>query len=123
MSDVTGPISSLPGSFHQTPAGTMCDTHRGRPAVRRVQGETDSLGSEMLDLCQECMDKIKEHEAEARRGYCDWCKTEQTTLADHRDFEEGSCGPVYRVCAGCRKKESDSLIDEIQRHDEDDEYY
>jgi hypothetical protein len=44
MSDVTGPISSLPGSTHAAPTAGMCDDHPDRPAVARVQGETDSFG-------------------------------------------------------------------------------
>jgi hypothetical protein len=110
MSDVTGPISSLPGSLHA--AQGMCDDHPDRPAVARLQGETDSFGSEMHDVCQECLDEHRQHQAEARTGFCDWCRTEQTTLRDHRDFEEGMSGPVYRVCGPCRKKESESLREE-----------
>ena len=48
MADVTGPISSLPGSGHSVPDGAMCDEHPDRPAVARVQGETDSFGCEMI---------------------------------------------------------------------------
>ncbi len=43
MAEVTGPISSLPGAYHSLPKGTMCDEHPDRPAVARVQGETDCL--------------------------------------------------------------------------------
>ena len=50
MAEVTGPISTLPGARHALPAGTMCDEHPDRPAVARVQGETDSFGCELNDL-------------------------------------------------------------------------
>jgi hypothetical protein len=50
---------------------------------------------------------------EARTGCCDWCKTEQTDLSYHRDFEEGMTGPMYRVCGGCRRKENYRLTEEI----------
>ena len=63
MGDVTGPISTLPGSRHDFPDGTMCDDHPDRKAVARVQGETDSFGSELIDMCQECLD---EHRAYMR---------------------------------------------------------
>ena len=56
MADVTGPIASLPGSFHTVPQGMACD-ECGKPATVRVQGETDSMGSEMHDLCAECAAK------------------------------------------------------------------
>ena len=59
MADVTGPISSLPGKRHELPKGAKCDEHPERDAVARVQGETDSMGCEMLDLCQECLDDLR----------------------------------------------------------------
>lgn len=126
MSDATGPISTLPGSRHATPDGAMCDTHPDRPAVWRMQGETDSFGSEMHDLCQECLDESAKHTAEARCGVCDWCKSEATDLRDKRDFEEGMSGPVYRVCGGCVRNESSRLqeeIDDCDLYDYDDDWY
>src|SRR3954463_12051043 len=62
MADVTGPISTLPGTGHHLPDGTMCDQHPDRPAVARIQGETDSFGCEMNDLCQECIAADREWE-------------------------------------------------------------
>jgi hypothetical protein len=128
MADVTGPISTLPGSRHATPEGTMCDDHPDRPAVQRIQGETDSFGSEMHDLCQECLDEHlaaeAQYRAEARKGCCDWCKREATDLRNRRDFEEGMCGPVYRVCGACVKAENERLQEELDeyRNDYDDDY-
>lgn len=109
MADVTGPISTLPGSGHDLPEGTMCDQHPDRPAVARIQGETDSFGCEMNDLCEECLKADREYErsAEARTGNCDWCKNVATDLADTRDYDEGMAGPVYRVCGACRKRRDD----------------
>ena len=109
MADVTGPISTLPGAIHNIPDGTMCDEHPDRPAVRRVQGETDSFGSEMHDLCQECLDEIKKYAKEARCGFCDWCKNEVADLRPKRDWDEGSHGPVYYVCGPCAKRYDDSM--------------
>lgn len=43
MGDVTGPISTLPGHRHKLPSGATCDDHPDRPAVARIQGETDSF--------------------------------------------------------------------------------
>lgn len=106
MADVTGPIPTLPGSRHAAQDGAMCDDHPDRPAVRRVQGETDSFGSEMHDLCQECIDELAKHTAEARCGVCDWCKSEAKDLRPRRDFEEGSGGPVYQVCGACVRREN-----------------
>ena len=113
MADVTGPISTLPGAVHSTPEGSMCDEHPDVPAVRRVQGETDSFGSEMHDLCQACVDELKTHSHEARWGFCDWCKKEVDDLRPKRDFEEGFYGPVYRVCGPCAKRYDESMRDDL----------
>jgi len=113
MADVTGPISSLPGSLHKAPDGAMCDDHPKVRAVIRLQGETDSLGSEMHDLCQPCLDKCNaEHDKYAAivaSGVCDWCGSQATDLRDHRDFEEGSAGRIYEVCGRlCEKRKRET---------------
>ncbi len=97
MSDVTGPISTLPGALHALPEGQKCDQHPRRKAVARVQGETDSFGCEMNDMCQECLDEYRAWKnspeaAEWRKGQCEWCKGEATDLRDRRDYEEGMSG-------------------------------
>lgn len=122
MAKVTGPISSLPGTPHDLPDGAMCDEHPDRPAIARIQGETDSFGCEMCDCCQECLDEIRAYDrsAEARTGRCDWCKQDASDLRNKRDFEEGFAGPVYRVCGVCSKKYDDAM-DEESRYD--DYYY
>lgn len=113
MSDATGPISTLPGSIHATPDGTMCDNHPDRPAVARIQGETDSFGCEMIDCCQDCKTAIQASIKSGIQGICDWCKSEADDLKNHRDFEEGRCGRVYQVCNHCIKSESDRLAREL----------
>lgn len=122
MAEVTGPISTLPGAQREVPAGTMCDEHADRPAVARVQGETDSFGSEMHDLCQECLDehRTSQNSPEAKAGKCDWCKNDATDLAWRRDFEEGTSGPVYRVCGGCRTKQIQAAQEQYGDDDYDD---
>lgn len=109
MSEVTGPIRSLPGTVHDLPQGQMCDVHPDRPAVARIQGETDSMGCELMDCCQECAAEIRDYarSAEAGTSKCDWCKKDATDLRDRRDYEEGMNGPVYRVCGACRKRRDD----------------
>ena len=118
MSDVSGPISTLPGSVHT--AHGMCDEHPERSATIRIQGETDSFGAEFYDLCDECANalraEIKGEREKPRR--CDWCKTVATDTHPHRDFEEGSCGRVYDVCGACRLRELDSLAEEYAERDE-----
>lgn len=120
MADVTGPISTLPGAAHCPPEGVMCDDHPDRPATRRIQGETDSFGSEMHDLCDEC---AKAHREEARRpdiGKCDWCDAKEVARVPARDYEEGMNGPVYYVCAACKKRQSDQIDADLGYDDWDD---
>jgi hypothetical protein len=50
-------------------------------------------------------------------GTCDWCKGSNLIVKPHRDFEEGSGGPIYDVCKACRVKEADSLCDEDDWND------
>lgn len=116
MADVTGPISTLPGSGHRLPEGAMCDQHDDRPAVARVQGETDSFGCEMYDLCQECLDIHRKHQSDPanRVGKCDWCKADVTDLRKARDFEEGMAGPVYDVCGTCIDKRDARVEEELE---------
>src|SRR5690606_21715841 len=111
MAIITGPISTLPGSHH-SPKGACCDSHPNRIAVTRIQGETDSFGSEMVDLCQECLDEHNtylqsEESKDSRRGSCDWCNRYVEDLRSARDYDEGMCGPVYTVCGPCVKARND----------------
>ena len=120
MSAVFGPVASLPGSLHLAPQGQMCDTHPDRPAVRRVQGETDSMGCEMADMCQECLDA--DRAAEPEPGKCDWCPN-VAVLRPVRDYDEGMAGPVYHICPACRDKLNAAATEELadrERFDHED---
>lgn len=121
MAEVTGPVSTLPGAGHRLPPGTMCDDHEDRPAVARIQGETDSFGSELNDMCQECLDRCRaaRNSPEARSGTCAWCKKDATDLRDARDYEEGMAGPVYRVCGACVQRQNDDAQAENERYERD----
>jgi hypothetical protein len=124
MSEVTGPISTLPGARHSLPKGTDCDFHPDRPAVSRVQGETDSFGCEMHDLCAECAASFRKamNSPEARTGRCAWCKQDATDLRPRRDLDEGSCGPVYDICGKCDAKHQAEILAELQAHDAEFDY-
>lgn len=122
MAEVTGPCSTMPGAIHTLPEGTMCDDHPDRPAIKRVQGETDSFGSELHDMCAECYEQHKvdmeAYRKEIATGCCDWCKNGATDLRQMRDFEEGSAGPLYMVCGACRKRQADELAEEANARDD-----
>lgn len=118
MAAVTGPISTLPGAHHVVPDSIACDTHPDRVATQRVQGETDSFGCEMHDMCEECYAEHKkemaETAAERATGTCEWCTNHATDLRNARDYEEGSYGRLYRVCGACIKKRNDEAEAELE---------
>jgi hypothetical protein len=114
MAEVTGPISSMPGAHHDVPDGMMCDLHRDRPAVARIQGETDSMGAELNDMCQECLDAYRVEISKPYIGRCDWCKREGLKLRSKRDWEEGTHGPVYLVCDDCSTNYNRRVAEEFQ---------
>ena len=103
---VTGPISTMPNSTHSVESGAMCDNHPDRVAVTAKQGETDSFGSEIHELCDECATAWKVQASKPRMGYCEFCTRQagspaqwvQVEVFDYRDYEEGMNGPVYQVC-------------------------
>ena len=118
MADITGPISTLPGSRHNVPEGMMCDEHDDRPATHRVQAETDSFGSEMWDLCDECFNKMQEEIKKEREEekLCDWCKQISKDVRPTRDYDEGMAGPIYDVCPKCRRKQTQDAIEELEEY-------
>lgn len=99
----------------------MCDVHPDRPAVARIQGETDSMGSEMDDLCQACLDEYRDYQkTRDRSGYCEWCKQMADYVSPTRDYDEGSCGRLYDVCTDCKRKADDAAAEELDPYDDHD---
>lgn len=109
----TGPVSTMPGHTSIPPAGTMCDDHPTRPAVRRVQGETDSFGCESNDWCQECLDAFNAVFHEQKDGYCEWHNGPGTDIRNFRDYDEGSSGRLYMTCRECRIKSNEDAQAEL----------
>ena len=95
-----GPARGLPGFCYKLSRPCDCDNHAGRPAARRVQGETDSFGAEYSYLCQECTDHAKNRKHE---GVCDHCDTWGDDLRPFRDPDEGQAGRVYYLCKSCKE--------------------
>jgi hypothetical protein len=88
--------------------------------VRR-QGETDSFGCEMHDLCDECSKKWSEEVRNAdTSGDCEWCKMPSDKLFDRRDPEEGMSGRVYRVCRPCIDRQNKRYAEELDYYDRGD---
>jgi hypothetical protein len=123
MADVIGPTSRLPGAAWDMPDGTMCDEHPERPAVARIQGETDSFGAELNDMCQECLNQYRKEMAEAdHSGTCDWCHQPKSHLRPQRDYEEGMAGRVYEVCDDCIKRVNDEAEADLEARGYYDDY-
>lgn len=113
MADVSGPIGTLPGAIRRPPDGMRCDDC-GAPAEVRVQGETDSFGSEMADLCRPCWDATKAHDTS---GTCEWCRADADALSPRRDVDEGMYGRVYYVCAACRERDDEAIRRELDEYE------
>jgi hypothetical protein len=119
MADVTGPIHTLPGAAYGVPDGTVCDDHPDRPATHRVQGETDSFGSEMNDLCAECYAELRAEMNAPQEAYpCDYCKVPSTDRRAIRDPDEGMYGPVYYACAPCRLEQRKRIQEEASEFED-----
>lgn len=105
MADVIGPNSYLPGQLLKVPEGMMCDDHEDRLATRRIVGETDSMGSELIDWCEECYTNyINEKETvDFTYNSCDHCNSTGIKTTKTRDPDEGLYGPVYDLCDACIK--------------------
>lgn len=112
MSEVTGPVSTLPGSIRmirELPP-PQCDSHPDRQAEFLIQGETDSMGAEWIHACDECRSNMQAFRL-ARIGTCAFCSSEDVYVRHYRDPDEGSCGPVYDVCAPCRDRRNEYYSD------------
>lgn len=55
------------------------------------------------------------------RPTCDWCKATDVHVVDARDYEEGTHGPVYSVCANCKDKQEKRLSAELAAYDDYDD--
>lgn len=114
MSEVIGPTSKLPGAAWDVPDGAVCDTHSDRAAVARIQGETDSFGAELFDMCQECLKEFRAWKREGdHSGECDWCHLHKPRLSPQRDYEEGFYGRVYDVCDDCIRRRDARIEQEL----------
>ena len=107
---IAHPVTTLPGHIHELPKGAICD-HPGckEPAVVRVQGETDSLGCELIDLCDE-HNQVRQEQEEDHEGVCNFCQAFRV-VKPFRDPEEGRSGPVYQVCEPCRGRALEAFVD------------
>lgn len=89
--------------------------HPKFPAVKRIQGETDSFGAEYFLACQSCVGlfrNYREQQLEVEQ-HCDWCSAMKKRVVKHRDMDEGTSGRVYNVCGDCMSKEAQRAAEEL----------
>lgn len=98
------------------------------PATVRVTGEVDSFGAEYEYFCKEHYELEKEISQYFKKKYedneeqCEWCKTSAPAkeMSWTRDIDEGSNGPVYRVCKDCRDKQYEQINEGLRNLRDDD---
>jgi hypothetical protein len=111
-------MSYLPGQILPVHKHDVCSAegHETRPAVRKVVGEVDSFGPEIDLYCKECAEALDAMPEKDTSGDCEWCKGVFTELVSCRDIDEGSGGPVYMVCRGCRTKQDKEAWAELNSY-------
>ena len=117
-----GDWSKVKDQTHVSNDANFCEHRAKRPMTWRLQGETDSFGAEYWYYCDECAEEEKRRQQEYRKEHendeeeCDWCggMTPRKYIRNHRDFEEGSAGRVYRVCDTCINRETLQFLAEIE---------
>jgi len=128
MAAVIGPNHYVTGQVLRCPYGQACDKHEERLAEVRVVGETDSSGSELVDMCQECFqDYLRDkRDAQDELVRCQLCGSLTDTCKAWKDPEEGWGGPQYQACQTCRHQReeafAESLIDEAEDNSDEVDY-
>ncbi len=117
--DVISAVNIVTGQRIATPENAKCYNHEDRHAFVRIVGDVSMGVAEVYDYCKECHEEIKKQEQESKKAgeTCDYCKIVKHDCANRRDYEEGSNGPVYRVCLDCRRKEDERLSNELDSCD------
>ena len=92
-----------PGQTVPADPGAVCETC-GVPTTLALVGETDSFGSETIELCQRHLDESRTVRYEG--GICDWCSLPAIELIPTKDVDEGSNGRLYQVCHSCREEQN-----------------
>lgn len=113
MADVIGPNRYNPGQrIFRKRENVVCDTHPDRVSFAEVVGETDSFGSETIDMCEECYKEyVKQKEAKAEElQRCEICGTLAKDVKPRRDPTE--TGGVYDMCRDCYTGLRNSIIDD-----------
>ena len=118
-----GPNHYVTGQVLRCPYGQACDKHEERLAEVRVVGETDSFGSELVDMCQECFqDYLRDkRDAQDELVRCQLCGSVTDTCKAWRDPEEGISGRHYMACQTCRHERERAFAEALSDAGEDDD--
>lgn len=92
-----------------------------KAAVGRICVEADSFGAEWAHYCAEHLAEAEAKAEEPIIADCEWCKATNVEVFPTRDTDEGSNGPVYDVCKGCREKQIKRDMEEMEQYAEDDD--
>ena len=119
---------SLQLMFWEAPHGSTCEMCK-KDATKIIEGEIDSMGIELINLCDEHYEISKIARNKPISGKCDWCPNLSERLIFTRDYaNEGISGPVSYVCRKC-KSEQHKGLQELEKLQErlygvdDDDYY
>lgn len=103
---------------YRKPYALTCSVHRNVLAVSRVKGEADSLGLDVIDMCQVCLDSFNKENG--LTAPCDWCGR-VSELIPRRDSDEGMRGRLYNVCSDCITKENNQYAVEVDYYETEDD--
>lgn len=106
--------------------GTKCYTHHEVEATHRICTESDSFGSEFMNLCDECWNAHLAHKEKVKNDESLWetckCGNREPRMIQYRDYEEGMHGPVYEHCSKCHERMNARIAEEEAQYDEDDDW-
>lgn len=108
--------------------GMFCYTHHDREATHRICTESDSFGSEYMNLCAECWDEHQAYKEKVKGDESLWetckCGNREPKLISYRDMDEGMHGPVYEHCSKCHERMNARIAEEYAYyHDDDDDWF
>ena len=106
--------------------GTKCYTHHDVDATHRICSESDSFGSEYVNLCEQCWDAHLAHKEKVKSDESLWetckCGNREPRMISYRDYEEGMHGSVYEHCSKCHAKMNARIAEEEAYYDDDDDW-
>lgn len=129
--EVIGPNNYSPGDILSadqfctySKEGIACAEHKTVRATKILIGESDSMGSEVTPMCEECLKKHQEHVQNNPDEYVRHCEKCDSTdnVRGKRDPDEGMAGPVYMWCRRCRA-DFDKAYADANPPDEDEDFH